>query len=137
MKTPCSRSPEHLALISEVLLWCNERKGRASQLSREMGRHSDFISHVRCGHNIWSDLDPQAARDAMRKIEAKEESLKIVRPSHPPLQPIPGRCEGRTLAGGEYRRQCQACALWLNGGSMMGAIRPRIVDGRCGQWRPE
>lgn len=137
MNAPCSRSPEHLTLIAEVLLWCNERKGRASQLSRKMGRYSDFISHVRRGSNIWKDLDPQAARDAMRKIEADEESPKIGRPAHPPLQPIPGRCDGRILAGGEYRRQCQACALWLNGGSMAGAIRPRIVDGRCGQWRPE
>lgn len=137
MNAPCSRSPEHLALISEVLLWCNERKGRASQLSREMGRYSDFISHVRNGSKIWEDLDPQATRDAMRQIEVKEENPKISSPSHSPLQHIPGRCEGRTLAGGEYRRQCQACALWLNGGSMAGAIRPRIVDGRCGQWRPE
>lgn len=139
MNAPFSRSPEHLAAIAEVLQWCEARNGRASRLSRAIGRHSEFVSKVRSGANIWSDLNPREVRDAMRELEAEEANprCKPQGEEWERVRPIPGRCDGRTLAGGEYRRQCMACARWLNGGSLPGAIRPRIVDGRCGQWRPE
>ena len=143
MNAPFNRSPEHLKVIAEVLLWCDGRKGRAARLSRTLGFRSEFIRRVRTGHRNWRDLDVQRVREVMREIESQETeqtycTFKSRLPFEPePPRPVAQRCSGRTLAGGEYRRQCMACARWLNGGSLPGAIRPRIVDGRCGQWRPE
>lgn len=143
MNAPFSRSPEHLKVIAEVLRWCDARKGRAARLSRTLGFRSEFIRRVRTGHRNWRDLDVQLVREVMREIESQEteQTYRTFKPALPfepePPRPVAQRCSGRTLAGGEYRRQCMACARWLNGGSLPGAIRPRIVDGRCGQWRPE
>lgn len=139
MNAPFTYAPEYT--VADLLRWCDARRGRCASLSSVFGKHPSLVARLRRrGAVAWPGFDPQAVQYAIKRIEQQErqdDAMPRILTIEKETRPVPGRCGGWLLASGEYMSNCKSCSKWMKGGSVRGAIRPRIVDGRCGQWRPE